>query len=106
MRGGAGGGGIAKGPIQLRKSAKKLRKIVGKSRENCEKTGVPQPNLPKHQGTTLLNKWLRMFLCQTWATGITITAGDPQYHHGMKREPKAADIVIQFVLPLRNSAAL
>ena len=72
-------------------TAKKLRKIA-----------VLQPTLPKPQGATLLHRWLRIFLCllkhgrqvsQLLPVTLNITMES-------KHEPKAADIVIQFVLPL------
>ena len=41
----------------------KLLKNSGKIAQNCGKTAVPLPNLPKPQGATLLHGWLRMLLC-------------------------------------------
>ena len=54
-----GGIAIRGGPIQLRKTAEKCEKL----RESAKKKLlVPQPNLPKLQGATLLHRWLRIFL--------------------------------------------
>ena len=38
-------------------------KMRQKLREKCEKIAVPQPNLPKPQGVTLLHRRPRMLLC-------------------------------------------
>ena len=109
-----GGGGIAVGgggskPIakncgeiagKLLKIAGKLRKIAGKLR-HCKQ---PSVTLKVQQFWTGGSD----FSFQSYKTsmGSTITRGALNITMELKHEPKAADVVIQFVLPLRNRPTL
>ena len=97
-----GGGGCGQGA--LNPIAKNCVKIVGKLLKIAEKIAMLYP---KPQRATRLHKWLRKFrrllkhgpqVSQLLQATLNITVE-------LEHEPKAADIVIRFVLPLGNTAA-
>ena len=96
-----GGGGIAVwgGRIQLRKIAGKLRKIAGKLRKNCDVvSGPPEPSRCNNSGQVAQNSQNFTETNSLWA--VQLQEAPLNITVELQHEPKAADVVIQFVLPL------
>ena len=102
---GQGGGGIAvwRGRIQLRKIAEKLRencgklrKIAEKLRENCDVvSGPPEPSRCNNSGQVAQNSQNFTETNSLWA--VQLQEAPPNITVELQHEPKAADVVIQFV---------
>ena len=105
---GRGGGGIAVlgGQIQLRKIAEKLRKncgksrkIAGKLRKNCDVvSGPPEPSRCYSSGQVAQNSQNFTETNSPWT--VQLQEAPLEITVELQHEPKAADVVIQFVLPL------
>ena len=103
-----GGGGVAVwgGQIQLRKIAGKLRencgklrKIAGKLRKNCDVvSGPPEPSRCYSSGQVAQNSQNFTETNSPWTVQLQEAPLDITVE--LQHEPKAADVVIQFVLPL------
>ena len=103
-----GGGGIAVwgGRIQLRKIAEKLRKnceklrkIAEKLRRNCDVvSGPPEPSRCNNSGQVAQNSQNFTDTNSLWA--VQLQEAPLNITVELQHEPKAADVVIQFVLPL------
>ena len=94
-----GGGGIAvrECQIQLRKPAETLWEKGG--------AGTKPPEASRSNTSAQVAQKVSGTL-QTWSLRITVTGGDPQYHHGIQHEPKAGEHCHPIVLPLGDSATL
>ena len=105
---GRGGGEIAVwgGRIQLRKIAGKLRKncgklrkIAGKLRKNCDVvSGPPEPSRCNNSGQVAQNSQNFTETNSLWA--VHLQEAPLNITVELQHEPKAADVVIQYVLPL------
>ena len=103
-----GGGKIAVwgGQIQLRKIAGKLRencgklrKIAEKLRKNCDVvSGPPEPSRCNNSGQVAQNSQNFTETNSLWA--VQLQEAPLNITVELQHEPKAADVVIQFVLPL------
>ena len=100
-----GGGGIAVwgGQIQLRKIAGKLRenlrKIAEKLQENCDVvSSPPEASRCNSSGQVAQNSQNFTETNSPWAVQLQEAPLDITVE--LQHEPKAADVVIQFVLPL------
>ena len=103
-----GGGKIAVwgGRIQLRKIAEKLRKncekmrkIAEKLRKNCDVvSGPPEPSRCNNSGQVAQNSQNFTETNSLWA--VQLQEAPLNITVELQHEPKAADVVIQFVLPL------
>ena len=103
-----GGGEIAVwgGRIQLRKIAEKLRencgklrKIAEKLRKNCDVvSGPPEPSRCNNSGQVAQNSQNFTETNSLWA--VHLQEAPLNITVELQHEPKAADVVIQFVLPL------
>ena len=103
-----GGGEIAVwgGRIQLRKIAEKLRencgklrKIAEKLRKNCDVvSGPPEPSRCNNSGQVAQNSQNFTETNSLWA--VQLQEAPLNITVELQHEPKAADVVIQFVLPL------
>ena len=106
--GGQGGGEIAVwgGRIQLRKIAEKLREncgklreIAGKLRKNCDVvSGPPEPSRCNNSGQVAQNSQNFTETNSLWA--VQLQEAPLNITVELQHEPKAADVVIQFVLRL------
>ena len=98
----AGGGGkiaVWGGRIQLRKIAEKLRKIAEKLRKNCDVvSGPPEPSRCNNSGQVAQNSQNFTETNSLWA--VQLQEAPLNITVELQHEPKAADVVIQFVLPL------
>ena len=106
---GPGGGGELRsggGRIQLRKIAEKLRKNCGKLRKIAEKlrkncdviSGPPVPSRCYSSGQVAQNSQNFTETNSPWTVQLQEAPLDITVE--LQHEPKAADVVIQFVLPL------
>ena len=94
------------GSIQLRKIAEKLRKncgklwkIAGKLRENCDVvSGPPQPSRCNNSEQVAQNSQNFTETNSLWA--VQLQEAPLNITVELQHEPKAADVVIQFVLRL------
>ena len=69
---------------------------------------MAQGTLLNSQGTTILDRWLMVILCSTQLGRTASHMQEPALNiiRELKHETKAADVIIQFVLTLGNSATL
>ena len=105
---GQGGGKIAVwgGRIQLRKIAEKLRKNCGKLRKIAEKlrkncgvvSSPPEPSRCNNSGQVAQKSQNFTETNSPWA--VQLQDAPLNITVELQHEPKAADVVIQFVLPL------
>ena len=83
----------------MRKNCEKLRKIAEKLRKNCDVvSGPPEPSRCNNSGQVAQNspnftETNSLWALQLQELPLNITVE-------LQHEPKAADVVIQFVLPL------
>ena len=95
------GGGIAVlgGQIQLRKIAEKSRKIAEKLRKNCDVvSGPPEPSRCYSSGQVAQNSQNFTETNSPWTVQLQEAPLDITVE--LQHEPKAADVVIQFVLAI------
>ena len=98
---GRGGGEIAVwgSRIQLRKIAEKLRKIAEKLRKNCDVvSGPPEPSRCNNSKQVAQNSQNFTETNSLWA--VQLQEAPLNITVELQHEPKAADVVIQFVLRL------
>ena len=95
-----GGGGIAVwgGQIQLRKIAEKLRKIAEKLRKNCDVVSGP-PDLSRCYSSGQVAQNSQNFTETNSPWTVQLQEAPLDITVELQHEP-AADVVIQFVLPL------
>ena len=102
---GQGGGGelrswgVKSNCEKLRGNCGKLRKIAGKLRKNCDVvSGPPEPSRCYSSGQVAQNSQNFTETISPWTVQLQEAPLDITVE--LQHEPKAADVVIQFVLPL------
>ena len=92
-------GGVESNCEKLRKNCGKLRKIAEKLRKNCDViSGPPEPSRCNNSGQVAQNSQNFTETNSLWA--VQLQEAPLNITVELQHEPKAADVVIQFVLPL------